>query len=187
MPHGRFTLLPHGPVQSTDKSREKCNELLIHCGADLNRFHDIQYPRLESFIRYAARFDGLRDPSSPTLVCLTHTCPLHVMIVQARTALSAALPACKNGLWVIYADPEVDSTFERFARKVGVLDAALDNVPVWNGPDGREYLVLTPATSDTEFVKLRAKMLAARGGSPRSRGDMSAVSVRGERPPFSKP
>lgn len=198
VPNSRFTLLPHGPVPSSNESREQCDKLLAYCDADSQRYHDQRFTNLDQFIRYASRFDDLQDRETPALVAFTQTCPLIQTVFNARQRLCEKLPALENALWVIYVDPALDPGFGQTATRLGHFDASLDSAPVFESNDGCNYLVLTPQTTAYEYVRMRSRLMVPRatpsstlGKSPndtsRSRTNTRAVVAHDSQPPASKP
>ncbi len=187
--HGRFTLLPHGLDLSTNESREQCIRLLGYCDADPARFHDRKFSDSERFIQYIKRFPALLVKDTPKLVAFTQTCPLLRTVIHLRQSIVEKVPSMATALWVIFVDPETDPSFERMANsRLGRLDAEINRVPVFTDVDGWPYLVLTPATDDYEYVRLRARLLSVRCDHlAASHQNDTARSVRGNRLPLTKP
>jgi len=203
----KLTLLPYGPPPSTPESQEKCRELLIYCDADTGRFHDRswknparfslppgvksrEYDPLERFLEHALRLVVLKDPNLSAIVALTHTCPLNRVVIQARQRIVAALPSLAKALWVIYVDFQLDPNFEESARKLGNFDPPdldLKQVPYWKDRTfNQSYLVLTPFTKDGAYIRLRARMLAARTVAALDR-EASSTTLRAVKDRNSRP
>jgi hypothetical protein len=201
----KLTLLPYGPPSSSQESQEKCYELLCHCDADPRRILDQGWiPKrpshfrtsdqptevLDRFLAHASRLSVLRDPELQAIVMLTESCPVSSMIVTARRTISMMFPVLSSALWIIYADPDVDPSFERSARRLGDFDPAdmfLDQAPYWRDKEDKcDYLVLTPQCEDGSYVRLRARMLAARRSRTATKSDpplsMSDMRKRTFRP-----
>ena len=183
----KIALLPHGCVQSSDASQTKLLGLLLLCGADHQRILDQRFPSMDDLLFYLGHIKELQQTRTRVLVALTETCPVIRCIIRTRRLLCRQFPLLDAALWIIYADPDVDPAFYASASRICPFDAKLDSAPVWEDPDGKRYLVLTPNTVDEAHAQLRARMLAAQNESLFERVERASASMNAVRPSSSKP
>jgi hypothetical protein len=165
----RLTLFPHGQVLEPDH-RDRCAELALWCGADLERFIDAPVLSADAFARYVGRIAAVRRTQA--LVVLTKTNPLALMVVESRRRLERLLPELRMSRWMIYLDRKSDPFFMATATRLGHLTGQIDEAPIWVGPGDAPYLVLDSEMRDREFVRqaiaeLDTLILAESGEWPR--------------------
>lgn len=200
----KLTVLPYGSPLSTSESQARFLELLHFCHVDPER--TLSSPQATSgavrgrflpeqdlvgcFLKFAKRltvFQDQRLSGDQVNVVLTQTCPIKARILDARATICQAIPTLAYALWIIYADPGVDPSFESASNFFGSMDAQLHDVPVWTLNSSQyQFLVLTPSTVDFERVRLRAEILAAQAKRG-PRRPASSVSLQMVRPVNSSP
>jgi hypothetical protein len=144
----RLTLFPHGP--SATEYREALTQLLLHCGADIQRIRESVFPNdLKRFIEYISRFDDVASVTkTPPIMVMTKTALLMPNLVSVRDEISAALPALEKALWVVFS-PQ-DPFFQNNAGALGRFITSPERAPIWTHentkPNGskttRHYLIL---------------------------------------------
>ncbi len=152
----RAVLFPFGqPV--VDKHRGACEALIIRAGGDQQRFIDPLGSDLQRFVRYVRRIPRALQP--PPFVVLTRTNPLALTVVQPRRELTRAIPVLADARWLIYLAPDEDPFFLGSAEALGTLTAPLHQAPVWDGPDGYRFAVLSSCVIDPSAVDSAMRLL----------------------------
>ena len=166
MNQGRITLFPYGAVSSSQGAREKCLELLLLCGADLELIHDQAWPSLAHFINHIERLSRLNaNIINSAIVCLTQTCPIF-SILNARRELTGKFPGLAQALWAVFVDQAEDPSFSLTAGKIGNLTGDMDEAPIWTvNQTGQRYLLLTPHARDSDRIQRNAQILMRNGSS----------------------
>lgn len=187
----KITLLPFGLPAGPQHKKERFQELLLFCGADLARIHEPPSTnfksawrgyaeRIAAFVSYASRLAPIKTCQPNLLVVLTETCPIDKAVLYARQELTAKLPALGQALWVIYTDPDIDPSFGTVARALGAFDppgCEMDKAPYWTEKRSlRTYLVLTPDSSDAAQISQRARLLGNRS-PPSSRSSTTNYRI----------
>jgi hypothetical protein len=131
-------------MPANGESRERLSQLLLRCGADLQKIIDATQGSLETFAEYVAGISALASGKHAALVVLTRTHPPLEAIVQTRRMLQARVPTLERALWIIYADSLTDPLAHESLRDIGQLDGPLLEAPIWLGPDAQRYLVISP-------------------------------------------
>ena len=149
----RLVLYPYGPPDD-DRNRERCAQLVLWCGGTVDRTLDNADQAMDRYISYLSRIRGLRDATENALVVLTRTIPLPLTVVELRARMEGAIPALRSARWVLYVDDERDPFFEKNALQLGHLTGALSEAPLWVGPRGCPFLVLSPLVRDRSAVDL---------------------------------
>jgi hypothetical protein len=143
MNRGRVVFSPYGPPQHPETA-ERYSGALLQCGADLQRVFDDPRDSIAGYARYVSGIRALKSRELSALVVLTRCVPVLEAVVVARRTLEAKLPALENAAWVIYCDPlREPSTFTALSQS-GSLQDDFESAPIWKGPDGLRYLVLSP-------------------------------------------
>ena len=144
------------------ESRERLSQLLLRCGADLQRMIDAPQGPLEAFAEYVSGISALASGVHHPLVVLTRTRPVSEAIVETRKALAERVPMLERATWIIYADSLSDPLAFESLRDVGQLEGPLLDAPIWRGPDSERYLVMSPlVTGVTEsMLPRRVQQLA---------------------------
>ena len=139
----RLILLPRGAPQG-EGSRERCFELLLRCGGDLGRVFDGQSRPLDRFARHLRGIGDLAEGREVPLVLLTGTGDIQRDIVAVRATLEAELAVLERAPWLIYADPLANPDCLDALKSAGSLDGPVLGAPLWSGPDGLRYLIVSP-------------------------------------------
>ena len=126
------------------ESRERLSQLLLRCGADLQRMIDAPSGPLAAFAEYVSGISALASGAHHALVVLTRTRPVSEAIVETRKALTERVPVLQSAAWIIYADSLSDPFGSESLRDVGQLEGQLLEAPIWRGPDSERYLVISP-------------------------------------------
>ena len=185
MNRGRVVFSPYGPPQHSETA-ERYSGALLQCGADLQRVFDDPRGSIAAFARHVSGIRALASRELSALVVLTRCVPVLETVVAARRLLETKLPALETAPWVIYCDPlREPSSFTALSRG-GALDDDLEHAPIWKGPDGLRYLVLSPlVTFEAEHDLLRRVRLFD-CGTPSESGPIP-VSHPSERPTVPAP
>lgn len=142
----RIVICPHG-LPMLPEAREWCFDVLFRCGGDATRVFEGQPGRLAGFATHLAKIHAIQADDAP-LVLLRRTNPLGLAVLQTRRALEEAVPRLERALWLIDFDEAEDPFFVDAATKNGAFDRALDDAPIWSGPDDLRFLVIGRRTRD---------------------------------------
>ena len=165
----RIAIFPYGqPVD--EERRTKCVELLIFCGADLQRFIDGPWSSDERLVRIVSFLDEVADGSRPPFMVLTQSNPLALKVLAARRRWCRELPNLNRAMWVIFVDPVAEPFFYAEAQRLGQFDAqpdpnkVSDSLMVWSvqNQDAKRqerFLVLTPQTVKDDYFQARLALL----------------------------
>lgn len=165
----RIAIFPYG--QPADKERSsKCTELLLSCGADLQRFMDGPWSSDEQFFRCLSFLTEVAEGSHPPYMVLTRCNPLVLKVLAARRRLCKELPNLNRAMWVIFVDPVTEPFFFAEAQRLGQFDAQPDpdrindSLMVWSvqSQDAKRperFLVLTPQTKKDDYFQTRLALL----------------------------
>ena len=142
MTERRLVLMPHG-LPRDEESRESCMQLILRCGGDLTRVFDGSDRRIERFAEHVAGIADVVNAREVPLLVLTEVEPLVERVLEVRRVLEAAVAVLERAPWLIYLDAErlEDSLFQ--LQAAGPFDGPMLNAPLWTGPDGLRYLVLS--------------------------------------------
>lgn len=165
----RLTLFPQGQLLEPEH-RDRCAELALWCGGDVERFIDAPVVSVDAFARYVGRIAAIRKTQA--LVVLTKTNPLALTIVEPRRRLERLLPELRTSRWIIYLDQKADPFFLTMATRLGHLTGGINEAPIWVGPGDAPYLVIDSEVRDHELIRqavseLDELILAASGEWPR--------------------
>lgn len=150
----RLVLLPLG-LPSSDPARQRCVELLLHCGGDIERFLDAS-SSLDAFIKTLSIVRDIESPTFRGIVAVTKTDDLVLTVARTRQRLCGEFPNLVRSLWVLFVETAEDPFFESNASSLGSFDDKLNFAPIWTyAQTGERYLVLT-----TECVTAQAKIRA---------------------------
>ncbi|MFA6446749.1 MAG: hypothetical protein WCW31_00640 [Patescibacteria group bacterium] len=170
MEPNKVVILPQGPV-ADHKSRAKCEELLVYCGADVRRVLGQDFGTVEQTITYLSRLNRPDEDEvylfqSPIIMAMTRTCPLGATL-EMRNQICDAFPELNTAPWILYVDFNLDPSFHKTAACFGKFDnellndtetdrqvalAALCDVPLWRDGAGKRYLILASGTDDKQRV-----------------------------------
>lgn len=153
----RIVLYPYGHPRSA-QDRELCLSFMLALGGDVHRVIDGPFPTLDRFIRYASRIPAVSEGVRP-IVVFTRTVPLAMAVLNARRKIEIALPSLQRATWAIFVDPTEDPFFEAAAHKIGALQHGLHAAPIWQGPGGASFLVLSPQVESPALVRKRGEEL----------------------------
>jgi hypothetical protein len=138
----RIVLFPYGQP-ANDRHRDRCSEIFLSLGGDVQRVIDGPFASLDRFVSHVQRIAVIHDGSECPIVMLTNTNPLALMVVNARRKLERSVPSLVRATWVLFVDQKQDPFFAQTAKSVGHLDKDRAGGLVWNGPDDTTYLVTT--------------------------------------------
>ncbi|HMJ11406.1 MAG TPA: hypothetical protein VK524_08355 [Polyangiaceae bacterium] len=142
MSERRLVLMPHGPPRD-EESRERCMEILLRCGADLTRVFDGSDRPIDRFAEHVAGIADVVNAREIPLIVLTEIEPLHENVLRVRRVLEAAVAILERAPWLLYIDaPELESVLAHL-QDTGRFDGPVLNAPLWTGPDGLPYLVVS--------------------------------------------
>ncbi len=180
----KVVLFPHGPVRS-DVAKKVFEGQIHACGGDLSRLLDNRAPSPEEYMRTVHTVSDLRRKNNPPIVVLTETTPLGLTVIKTRRILMRDHPVLETSLWIVYADVEVDPSFQTFAETLGAFDDAdLTNVPYWTEEEtGNRYLILTSQTRNLDNIALRARGLVALQEAPLSHRQTGRMRILHPRNP----
>jgi hypothetical protein len=170
LPENRLLLLPQGAA-ARRREHESLLQLLLACGADLQRVFEASGETIEQFALHLSKASVLPTNSEP-LVVLTKTSPLALSVIQTRKILEGLLPPLRTAAWVIFYDPFDDPFFAVEVGKRGVLDDEINRAPIWSTYGEGEYLVLVPESRHQGSLRVRVFELLKRASG------MSRISSR---------
>jgi hypothetical protein len=160
----RLVFVPHG-LPSHPESRERCCELVLRCGGDLMRLFDGTDRRIEHFAQHIAGITDVVNAREVPLIVLTRVQPI-TELLRVRQVLEAEVAALERAPWLVYADPfQDDACLETLQRFGKLTDSPLD-APLWTGPDGLRYLILSPLMHKRAIRALPERLAGAESGSP---------------------
>ncbi|MCC6216681.1 MAG: hypothetical protein IT376_17605, partial [Polyangiaceae bacterium] len=141
----RLTLFPHG-LPLVASVRDRCLELVHAAGGDLRRVIDGPSGSVAAFARFVSRARVLeRLPSTP-LVVFTKTVPVATSVIRARRELIAFASALETATYLLFHDATDAPQFFESAEALGEFDDRLSHAPIWTGPDGARWLVVSSLT-----------------------------------------
>jgi hypothetical protein len=152
----RLVIYPQGQPADV-ASREACAELVTHAGGDLCRTIEARSESIDAFIAYAARLKVLDVERA--IVVLTRTVPLVLAVLNTRRRIEHAVPMLEQAAWLVFVDPLADREFFRTAALLGELDDEIDRAPIWSGPGGMRFLLVSPLVRHPRRMSLRVRVL----------------------------
>jgi hypothetical protein len=186
MNRGRVVFSPYGPPQHAETA-ERYSGALLQCGADLQRVFDDPRGSIAAYARYVSGIRALASRDLSALVVLTRCVPVLEAVVVARRTLEAKLPALENAAWIIYCDPLRDpSTFTGLSQGGTLLDD-FESAPIWKGPDGLRYLVLSPLIPLEAEQNLLQRIRLVEYGAVGESGPVPVSAPPSERPTVPAP
>jgi hypothetical protein len=186
MNRGRVVFSPYGPPQHPETA-ERYSGALLQCGADLQRVFDDPRGSIAAFAQYVCGIRALVNRELSALVVLTRCVPVLESVVVARRVLEGKLPALENAPWLIYCDPlREPSTFTALSQG-GTLQGDLESAPIWKGPDGLRYLVLSPMIALEAEQDLPKRIRLVEYGAVGESGPVPVSAHPSERPTVPAP
>jgi hypothetical protein len=143
MGRGRIVFAPYGPPAHPETS-ERYAAALLQCGADLGRVFDDSRGSVAAYAQHVAGVRAVASRELSALVVLTRCVPVLETVIAARSVLETKIGALENAAWLIYCDPLREPSSFTALSQGGSLEGGLESAPVWRGPDGLRYLVLSP-------------------------------------------
>jgi hypothetical protein len=181
MNRGRVVFSPYGPPQHSETA-ERYSGALLQCGADLQRIFDDPRGSVAAFAQHVSAIRALSSPDLSALVVLTRCVPVLESVVTVRRMLEAKVPVLENAPWLIYCDPlREPSTFTALSQG-GTLEDDLESAPIWKGPDGLRYLVLSPLIPPEAESNLLNRVRLVEYGTVGESGPVAISPHPSERP-----
>lgn len=142
------------------EARERCFQVLLHCGGDVERVFEKHAGGLADFAAHLSRIRSL-DAADKPIVLLCQTNPLALAVLKTRRALEDAVPKLARAVWVIHFDEEEDPFFVGAASMLGTLDRDAAEAPLWSAPDDWRFLVVSSKLRDLRILRDRLYELEA--------------------------
>lgn len=156
----RLIVYPYGPPRK--EYEELCARFVLKLGGDVSRTIDRPFASAEAFVEHARRVASLRDPIDPedrAIVILTRTNPLALTVVDARRRIERGVPGLAVAAWAVFVDPREDPFFADAAAKLGKVEGAMADVPIWTSNTGARFMVLSPEVTRAERVRTAIRVL----------------------------
>lgn len=166
---------------------ERCTDLLLRCGADLQRITEGRDWTVERFTNHIRRMPAVAGNGIAPLVLLTRTNPLALAVLQTRRVLEEAVPGLARASWIIFHDEQDDPFFVGAASELGSFDVAYEHGPIWTTSSEQRFLILGTHAKHLEFAAGRLAEFEV-GSMPES--GLRRITPRGSvvdaRPPIAR-
>ena len=186
MNRGRVVFSPYGPPQHSETA-ERYSGALLQCGADLQRIFDDPRGSVAAYAQHVCAIRALANRELSALVVLTRCVPVLESVVGARRVLEAKIPALENAAWLIYCDPLREPSSFTALSQGGTLEDDLERAPIWKGPDGLRYLVLSPLIALETEQDLSQRVRLVEYGAVGESGPVPVNTRPSERPTLPVP
>jgi hypothetical protein len=181
MSRGRVVFSPYGPPAHPETC-ESYSGTLLQCGADLGRIFDDPRGSIGAYAQHIAGIRAVASRELSALVVLTRCVPVLETVVAARSVLETKVQALEAAAWLIYCDPlREPSTFTALSQG-GTLQGELESAPIWRGPDGLRYLVLSPLIAPEMERQLAQRLCHVEYGQVGESGRVPVNAHPSERP-----